>query len=189
MEVVREWLLACLQGVYAPAGRHGVSGYCMTTGALTHVEFALRPHVRQRQVVVLQAATRRTLQRRVLVCEQFDAHTSSWNYSRCATRHSALPAHTYWPPTAAQQTAVPGKASRGAQLIPNYGHSNYQRLLALVLPEITYTHTHKHAVCVCLGSAVVYILLYGCPLPALFQPSLHAYAKLLLDGHTSWTGY
>jgi hypothetical protein len=150
VEQVRGWLSHRLAAVLVPNGPHGVGGKLLSTQALLPALYALRPSLSRGLVVVLQAAVRRCLQRRLVVCQYLDVGQWRWRYSRSvrAEEEAALPARAYWPhaahceppqgDTAAASTESDVASTRAhgiddtsAKAIGSYGYTNVERILTM----------------------------------------------------------
>jgi hypothetical protein len=66
----------------------------------------------------------------MLVCEEFDAGSFAWRYSRCALSEPALPANSYWPLMGQHQ--APPATPKPSEHLGAYGHSSCQRIIPLV---------------------------------------------------------
>jgi len=66
----------------------------------------------------------------MLVCEEYQAAESQWRYARSPSLAS-LPDGFYWP-RAKAGAHVAGEAGAGCKHMANYGHSNCQRVVAMV---------------------------------------------------------
>jgi hypothetical protein len=150
VEELRGWLSDRLAAVLVPSGPHGVGGKLLSAQALPPALWALRPSLKRGLVVVLQAAVRRCLQRRLVVCQHLDVSQWQWSYSRSVRTEedAGLPARGYWPhaahlvspqgDTAAASTESDVASTRAhgidetrAKAIGSYGYTNVQRVLTM----------------------------------------------------------